>query len=967
MAETSPRADWDTVQELERQRIESRRRRVVEAGCSCSLQERHKNGDGARVGSVSDGTVGLALSGGGIRSATFSLGLLRSLSRAKLVHRIDYLSTVSGGGYAGSFFCSLFVPKILRGHTPQGCEAHQCNHEASQRVEALTCDVLGSDEGRRSIAQLRQGGHYLAPNGTSDAIYAAVIGIRNWFAIAIVTGLTLLALFLFVNVGISALQRVLDSAEGIAAWLDLAKDQRDAWKVVLTALVFWPASCAWAYWFARSGRVPQRRLARLFSVQLFVAVLIFALAYLWPGDPTGWHRQLRQSIIGASMLSFLVYATAQYRDYVFERARRRPEVNIAEVDALIEEDRVRETLSRWLLRGALVWAAVAAIAGFHQLSMIDFGDTVIAARRSLNLESGQILIAAALVAIVLPIGRWLVRREEKSTRTWRGRAYSTRGLRQAVSLVLGVLLLAAFITFWAAMAGGVSRWVLDGPVVAWENLREDAAWLVNSVERTPLGPLITTNKAASGEILLLLLASFVALVSYLLGNVDAFLNRSSFSAFYGARLRTAYLGATNPARWTSPSGESAAPPPPETDAPGDGNGKAQALPEAPRQIEDDHLDDEIALVNYYADSVLAPIHLVNVTVNETTSKSSRVVQRDRKGKLMTVTPYGYLYPEGAPSEGLSVLKHDEAETLPLSSWMAISGAAFTTGAGHHTSLGTAMLACLGNVRLGYWWWRKPSVRSQWHFRSPRNLVQFYLMRELRASYEGTEAERWYLSDGGHYENTGIYELVRRRVPLIIASDNGADRHYEFADLVNLIRKIRIDFGAEIRFLDQMELDHLFHGTPLHEAFGTLEVIRESGKAEIESEKSRDDVPAAGPYATLARISYPASGGAPEQTSTLLLIKPRIAGRELPDLIQYRATNAAFPQQPTTNQFFDEAQWESYYRLGQLIGDRVFDQSWLRSRTKRPGWEPWTLEPLPPEPETSVLADSQADRKAPQKA
>src|SRR5258707_1168823 len=47
---------------------------------------------------------GLALSGGGIRSATFNLGVLQALARAKVLRNFDFLSTVSGGGYVGGFF-----------------------------------------------------------------------------------------------------------------------------------------------------------------------------------------------------------------------------------------------------------------------------------------------------------------------------------------------------------------------------------------------------------------------------------------------------------------------------------------------------------------------------------------------------------------------------------------------------------------------------------------------------------------------------------------------------------------------------------------------------------------------------------------------------------------------------------------------------------------------------------------------
>src|SRR6478672_3555734 len=52
-------------------------------------------------------TIGLAISGGGVRSATFGLGLLRGLARAGVLPRLDYLSTVSGGGFVGAMYGRL--------------------------------------------------------------------------------------------------------------------------------------------------------------------------------------------------------------------------------------------------------------------------------------------------------------------------------------------------------------------------------------------------------------------------------------------------------------------------------------------------------------------------------------------------------------------------------------------------------------------------------------------------------------------------------------------------------------------------------------------------------------------------------------------------------------------------------------------------------------------------------------------
>ena len=66
--------------------------------------------------SAKQGLVGLALSGGGIRSASFCLGVIQALARGGLLQRVDYLSTVSGGGYIGSCLSSLLGQPLSDGH-----------------------------------------------------------------------------------------------------------------------------------------------------------------------------------------------------------------------------------------------------------------------------------------------------------------------------------------------------------------------------------------------------------------------------------------------------------------------------------------------------------------------------------------------------------------------------------------------------------------------------------------------------------------------------------------------------------------------------------------------------------------------------------------------------------------------------------------------------------------------------------
>jgi hypothetical protein len=214
-----------------------------------------------------------------------------------------------------------------------------------------------------------------------------------------------------------------------------------------------------------------------------------------------------------------------------------------------------------------------------------------------------------------------------------------------------------------------------------------------------------------------------------------------------------------------------------------------------------------------------------------------------------------------------------------------------------------------NLRLGYWWdahgWKKDGKRNDsltviaeffaWLFP-----VQSYILDEYLARFHGPTKELWNLSDGGHFENMGAYELIRRKIDRIVIIDAEADAEYQFQGLGNLVRKVRIDFDAEIEFCSLSELN-TFANNAQPKWLGTLDDIKQ-GKA----------------YATLAHVNYPFA-----PPSTLLYIKAAIIGDEPRDILNYRETNPGFPQQSTADQFFDEAQWESYRKLGEHIGNQVF--------------------------------------------
>jgi hypothetical protein len=435
----------------------------------------------------------------------------------------------------------------------------------------------------------------------------------------------------------------------------------------------------------------------------------------------------------------------------------------------------------------------------------------------------------------------------------------------------------------------------------------------------------------NGMSLASVLAFWVALlvVCLAIGRTFAFLNLSSHQALYGARLTRAYLGASNRNRWS-----------------GDGQKLTEVIP-----------GDDIAMEEYRPQDAGGPLHLVNVTLNETMDGKSQIEQRDRKGLVLAVGPSGisagvshhatwkkdagsastprpgyrgiepiwsnkrpgafHIFSAGSASGAPEVAgdSNRAVESLGLGSWLSISGAAFTTGLGARTSMGLSMLLGFANIRLGYWWDSDllPEARTGRVTPSiPRRIgekvsrlfpVQTDLMDEFLARFHGPARQRWYLSDGGHFENTGCYELLRRRVRFILACDNGADAGYSFEDLGGLVRKARIDLGAEIRFSTKEDLAQLH--PEARKYVGTLE--------DLCPRRARA-------HATIAWVHY---DGDSTPGTTILFVKPTLMGDEPHDLSEYASSHPAFPQEPTVDQFFDEAQWESYRKLGEVIGNRLF--------------------------------------------
>jgi hypothetical protein len=198
-----------------------------------------------------------------------------------------------------------------------------------------------------------------------------------------------------------------------------------------------------------------------------------------------------------------------------------------------------------------------------------------------------------------------------------------------------------------------------------------------------------------------------------------------------------------------------------------------------------------------------------------------------------------------------------------------------------------------------------------------------LLDEFRDHFAGPAAKRWYLSDGGHFDNTGLYELVRRRLPFIIAVDAGRDQSYQLGDLAILTRQVRLDFGANLEWLEPDPAAKNNPWASLDAAAGTVAPIPNWIKAQVEPsalgalEKiTRDSTHCA----AMARITY---ANAPDKITWLVMVKPNLAPLIEVDVRNYAMLHPIFPNESTADQFFDDAQWESYRSLGEHAGRALF--------------------------------------------
>ena len=924
--------------EEERESIRLRRSYHVQAGLKCdefapfpSGEEAAKDEKPASVGDPCGDLTGLCFSGGGIRSATFNLGILQALAEMHLLPCFDYLSTVSGGGYIHQWLAAWW--KRASESEPPKCAFNTVN----KALIAQPSSTLPGIEPTQ-ISFLRRFSNYLTPQVgafTADTWTLVAIWMRNTFLIQLI----ILSGFLGAFAILRALLLAVETLTSNMIW---------------TQPMIWTAGVATALFLAFLGYMLVR--VKSFSTEL-------------DEESITRRRQGGDSYIAVPVflliLSALLYTViCEGLDFPYQ----------ASADRLMDWLwRLVAAPAFWLLALALVsWAVSMGWAGFTKNR---YSDSWPEGHPRWRFWLGIPLTAAAAAGAVLFLLAAAFRLlSQKLPNLWYNHICPSQNawLRQLVRYVSShpaiwcdliylfvppILVAALFLV--SVLHVGLNKRVFRDEVLEWmARLRAlgfliSFAWVATMGCLVLAGPLLAavsglqakavwsaatmiwgaisgggavaakskpdTGLKEYGRQALVALAPYVFMAGIFIGvsalvslaldvpetqqwrslgaiiagslvifflygwNVD--INEMSMNAFYRNRLARCYQGASvidrRPDGFTGFSKDDRA-----------------------IRLGDLRFREDAKTPNQYP----GPFPIFCCTLNFTSGED--LAWQERKGASFAFTPLytGYDIPwVGIDRDDDQRLYYNGfRDTIDLAhprgpglaDACAISGAAASPNWGYKTTPGMAFLMTCFNVRLGAWKRntrypaRSRQKRKQGDLtiedQSPR-FSPLYLAAEL---FGRTDAKRkfLYLSDGGHFDNMGLYELVRRQCRYIVICDAEQDGDMSFEGIAMAIRKCRTDFGVDI------DLDL----RALHKASDT-------GWSSV--------------HCIVGTILYPNED--PEtlgrDRGKIVYLKSTLTGAEPADLLSYKMKHAEFPHDSTADQWFSESQFESYRVLGRFVG------------------------------------------------
>ena len=997
--------DFDDVVAAERGQIHLRRFLHANPGTSdtARMELQSRRTDAPEV------VHGLALSGGGIRSATFSIGVLQAMQRLGKLGRFDYLSTVSGGGFAGGWW-SAWLSRRSRENEPRGAsllpppegiEPDRAPNYRDGAVEASQSARHGD-----ALHHVRLFANYLTPRKgllSADTWMAGTVIGRNllltWIILVPVMLTAVLIGQLFFAVALGERFYVFDAAQRGSLALEKLQVAAGPLLVLLawlgTVILLWMLNSV-PYWLPALGGIAVVGFMAWFTTHAFdvsaaggdfwsnrwvsvalagivVVTLYFIIPLLREGfTPDPRARDLRRNRLarlqttvvrtGAIVtVAFLIggfgndiawylfhweQGHAIY-DYVMKSGGIAAAV-IGVVSAVYTAIAASPTgggdvrdSGRGKVAGLAFVVAPPLMLAVLGVSLAAMTHNLVAATSASTLS--QLRTATWLgVLLLLVLAAYETIRDEMELPLWRrwtvvlaptgvglavlwflppetpvSRALTIAALAAAFVSIAGrwasirafrfmkdrfapwTVLVAAGVAFgvlaWSLAArylGGPGADHLTRAVVATllfcaafavaETLwagddRKRAASLVAiafvgllSIALPGILQAATPTDAVPGlPVAHVNFALMVIALSTVVGfGWLADPNQLSMHTFYRMRLVRAYLGASNEARES-------------------------------QHITESHPHDDMALHQLRNCERGAPYHIINATLNLVGGRDLATAQRYADNFVLSS-----LYC-GSARTGYRATREYMAGSLSLGAAIAVSGAAVSPTMGAKTpSAALATLLTLFNVRLGYW---APTPNAGRYRSRQARLWPFYTLRES-LSQTNALSTYCYLTDGGHFDNTGLHALVERGCRVIVVVDCGADPKPAFEDIGTAVRRCRIDFGAQI----SLTIDPFRPTERLAKAHAVMgEIVYSREHAE--------------------KLGWGKGLAEGRRKGVVVWIKPARTGGEALDVAQYGIANDAFPQQATSDQWYDEAQFESYRRLGEesaiaAFEDGAFDKS-----------------------------------------
>jgi len=747
-----------------------------------------------------DDRVGVALSGGGLRSATFNLGLLQALHDKGVLEYVDYLATVSGGGYIGGFW--------TRWRKGRPAEVFPEREPAELAGGATGAERVAAQEIREpaEIRHLREFSRFLIPRrGLNAEFWGAAVTVLSGLVPAMLISLSVVFLLMM-------------------AWAYLA-----AWMLVAGT----HAAQAEGFWTGRFFG---------WDGVIFGAVAALFVLVLEGGqrsrERSWWWCVLWAGVVMAAACAgwglWNLIHPAPAGDPFLNLGGEEGETGVFHLNTFVFGPIV-------MLGGPLILLAAVRLIGGRASGTGLPTRQRLAFTASLERVMGRVLalqVAWAALAVIWELARWLDIQSGNSP--------------ACVSGAGGLTAVLAFVFY------KVQHWLAQEAKAGSDDNSTWLKWLkpwapqllANSVIVLLLGLaalVALTGAVHAGEVwprawLLIIIAVSLIVLGLFLFNPPNF----GLHEFYRARLTRCYLGASHP--------------------------KGASDRASAELVGDDML---------LAEDEGKPIHLICCTANHLWGDLLGTLHRG--GRSAVLSRHGVALGNRCVPDG----------RLRLSAAMTASAAAFNSLMGEwNIELGrsVAFVMTALNLRLGLWvgnpWCGQRAPGMACLFRALPGLFHFKEMFGWSQCRIDRHASAFmHLSDGGHFENLAVYELVRRHCRYILVADAGEDVEFAFSDLGRAVRRVREDFGVEI------EIDL----TPLR-----------PGADQLSSH-----------HVVVGTIHY--DGVAGTDKGTIVYCKPTLTGDEPPDVLQYHQRKPKFPHESTGDQFFDEAQWESYRRLGLHIG------------------------------------------------